>query len=139
MERFLGKYSPYLYAILRILAGLMFAMHGSQKLFGWPGGKAAVPVASLLGVAGLVEFIGGLMIAFAILTSYAAFIASGEMAAAYFMAHAPRGPLPIVNQGELAVLYCFLFLYIAAQGSGLWGIDAIRRRRTRKVDRQASR
>ena len=130
MQRFLSKYSPYLYAILRILAGLMFAMHGCQKLFGWPGVKAAMPVASLMGVAGLVEFIGGVMIAFGLLASYAAFIASGEMATAYFRVHAPQSALPILNQGELAVLYCFLFLYLSAQGSGLWSIDAITRRKT---------
>jgi putative oxidoreductase len=129
MERFLSRYSPYLYAILRILAGVMYAMHGSQKLFGWPGGNPAVPVTSLMAVAGLIEVIGGLMIAFAILTGYAAFIASGEMAAAYFLAHAPRGALPIVNHGELPVLFCFLFLYIAAQGSGVWSIDGITRRK----------
>lgn len=129
MERFLHKFSPYLYVILRILAGLMFAMHGCQKLFGWPGSRPALPVASFMGLAGVVEFFGGLMIAFAILTSYAAFIASGEMAVAYFMAHAPQGALPIVNKGELAVLYCFLFLYIAAHGSGLWSVDALTRKK----------
>ena len=129
MKPFLSKYSQYLYAILRIIAGLMFAMHGSQKLMGWPGAKAAVPVASLMGIAGLVECIGGLMIAFGILTSYAAFIASGEMAAAYFKAHAPQGALPLLNRGELAVLYCFLFLYIASQGAGGWSLDAMMRRK----------
>ena len=129
MERFLGKYSSCLYATLRIIAGLMFAMHGSQKLFAWPGGSAAASLASLMGVAGLVELIGGLMIAFGFLTSYAAFIASGQMAVAYFKAHAPQGALPILNRGELAVLYCFLFLYIAAQGAGGWSLDAMMRRK----------
>lgn len=129
MERLLSKYSPYLYAILRILAGVMYALHGSQKILGWPGGNAAVPLSSLMVVAGSIEIIGGLMIAFAILTRYAAFIASGEMAAAYFLAHAPHGVLPIVNHGELPVLLCFLFLYIAAQGSGVWSIDGNTRRR----------
>jgi putative oxidoreductase len=134
MERFLGKYSPYLYAVLRIVAGLMFAMHGTQKLFGWPGGRPPVPVASQAGVAGIIEFVCGLLIAIGLLTGYAAFIASGEMAVAFFMAHFPRHPLPIVNQGELAVLYCFLFLYIAAQGPGPWSIDAlIWRGRTRSA------
>ena len=129
MERFLGKYSSCLYSTLRIIAGLMFALHGSQKLFAWPGGNAAMPLASLMGVAGLVELIGGLMIAFGFLTSYAAFIASGQMAVAYFKAHAPQGTLPLLNRGELAVLYCFLFLYIAAQGSGAWSLDAMIRRK----------
>ena len=125
MDRFLAKYSPYLYAILRIVAGLMFAMHGSQKLFGIPGNRPPMPLASLMGFAGVIELVGGLMIAVGLLASFAAFIASGEMAVAFFMAHFPRGVLPILNQGELAVLYCFLFLYIAARGSGVWSIDSI--------------
>jgi len=129
MERFLGKYSSCLYATLRIIAGLMFACHGSQKLFAWPGGNARVPLASLMGFAGLVELIGGLLIAFGLLTSYAAFIASGQMAVAYFRAHAPQGIFPLLNRGELAALYCFLFLYIASQGAGGWSLDAIMRRK----------
>jgi putative oxidoreductase len=129
MERILGKYSPQLYAILRIVAGLMFAMHGSQKLFGTPGGNPPVEMASMMGAAGIIELVGGIMIAIGLFTSIAAFIASGEMAVAYFMAHAPKGSLPIINQGELAVLYCFLFLYFAAAGSGIWSVDAARRKR----------
>src|SRR4026209_857242 len=129
MERFLGKYSSCLYATLRIIAGLMFAFHGSQKLFGWPGGNAPVPLGSLMSFAGLVELIGGLLIAFGLLTSYAAFIASGQMAVAYFKAHAPQGIFPLLNRGELAALYCFLFLYIASQGGGGWSLDAMMRRK----------
>ena len=129
MQQFLGKYSSCLYATLRIVAGLMFALHGSQKLFAWPGGSAAMPLASQMGVAGVIELVGGLLIAFGFLTSYAAFIASGEMAAAYFKAHAPQGALPLLNRGELAVLYCFLFLYIASQGAGGWSLDAMMRRK----------
>lgn len=131
MERFLGKFSPYLYAILRIVAGLMFAMHGSQKLFGYPGGDDPVPLASMMGVAGVIELVGGIMIALGFLASVAAFIASGEMAVAFFMAHAPQGWNPLVNQGEVAVLYCFLFLYIAARGSGIWSVDSLMNRRIR--------
>jgi putative oxidoreductase len=122
MERILGRFAPQFYALMRIVAGLLFACHGAQKLLGVMGGNQ-VPIASMLGVAGLIELVGGLMIAIGFLTGYAAFIASGEMAAAYFMAHAPRGPWPITNGGELAVLYCFVFLYIAAHGAGLWGVD----------------
>lgn len=125
MERFLGKYSPYLYAILRIVAGVMFAMHGSQKLFGVPGGGDTVEIASLMGVAGIIEFVGGIMIAIGLFTSIAAFIASGQMAVAFFMAHAPQGLNPLLNEGELAVLYCFLFLYMAARGSGVWSVDSL--------------
>lgn len=128
MERFLGRYAPHLYAILRIVAGLMFAMHGTQKLFGWPGGKEPAGVA-LMRVAGVIELAGGLLIAIGLFTSIAAFIASGQMAVAYFKAHAPEGFWPILNQGELAVLYCFLFLFMAAYGSGIWSVDAARRRR----------
>ncbi|PSR53585.1 DoxX family protein [Adhaeribacter arboris] len=130
MESILGKYAPYFYALLRIVAGLMFAMHGSQKLLGIPGDQPGMPIASMMGFAGIVELVGGLLIAFGLFTSIAAFIASGEMAVAFFMAHFPKGPLPILNQGELAVLYCFLFLYIAAHGAGIWSIDAIRKPRT---------
>ena len=126
MDRFLGRYTPYIFAILRIVSGLMFAMHGSQKLLNIPAAKGMpVPIASLFGVAGIVELVGGLMIAIGLLGSIAAFIASGEMAVAYFKAHVPGGMLPLMNGGELAVLYCFLFLYIAAHGSGVWSIDSI--------------
>ncbi len=129
MERFLGTYAPYLYALLRIVAGLMFAMHGSQKLFGIPGGKDPVALFSMMGLAGVVELVGGLLIALGLFASIAAFIASGQMAAAYFMAHAPQAALPLLNGGETALLYCFLFLYIAARGSGVWSLDSLRTRR----------
>lgn len=128
MERFLGKYSAHLYALLRIVAGLMFAMHGSQKLFAVPGNRPAVPLASLAGVAGIIELVAGLMIAIGFLAGYAAFIASGQMAVAFFKAHfAVAAPLPIQNQGELAVLYCFLFFYMSSHGSGICSIDSMRR------------
>ena len=127
MERVLGKFAPHLYGLLRMSAGLLFACHGAQKLFGLFGGVggppgAAVPLFSLMGLAGIIECVGGLLIACGVLTSYAAFVASGEMACAYFMAHFPRGFWPIRNGGELVVLYCFLFLYIAANGTGVWGL-----------------
>ena len=118
MESLLGRFAPYFYALLRIVAGLLFACHGAQKLFGVLGGPQ-VSLMSQLGLAGVIELVGGLMIALGFFTSVAAFIASGEMAAAYFQAHAPRGAAPIQNGGELAVLYCFLFLYLAARGNGV--------------------
>lgn len=124
MERYLGRFAPQIYAIMRIVAGLLFACHGAQKLFGVMGGNQ-VQYASQLGLAGVIEFAGGLLIAVGFLTGFAAFIASGEMAAAYFIAHAPRGPFPILNQGELAALYCFVFLYIAARGGGVWSVDSM--------------
>lgn len=126
MERMLGRFAPQIYAALRIVAGLLFACHGAQKMFGVFGGQQ-MPMASLPGVAGIIEVVGGLLIAIGLFASIAAFISSGEMAAAYFMAHAPKAPLPIENGGELAVLYCFLFLYIAARGAGVWSVDAARR------------
>ena len=130
MERFLGTYSSYLYAVMRIVAGLLFACHGAQKLFGVLGGVdqqgGSAPLFSLFGLAGIIELVGGLLIAVGLMTGYAAFVASGEMAGAYFMAHAPRGFWPIQNTGELAVLYCFVFLYIASRGAGVWSVDRAR-------------
>jgi putative oxidoreductase len=122
MERVLGRFAPQLYAIMRIVVGLLFACHGAQKLFGVLGGQQ-VPLASQFGLAGVIELVGGVMIAIGFLTGTVAFIASGEMAFAYFTAHMPRGGLPIQNGGELSVLYCFVFLYIAARGAGIWGVD----------------
>ena len=127
MQRVLGRFEPHLYAALRIVAGLLFALHGAQKLFGVLGGKQ-MPLLSQMGLAGVIEFVGGLMIAAGLFTSWVAFIASGQMAVAYFQAHAPRGPWPIQNGGELAVLYCFLFLYVAARGTGPFGISRSRGR-----------
>ena len=133
MERFLGRFAPQFYAILRIVAGLMFFMHGTQKILGWPpsgegGGGGPLPTVAL--VSGWLELILGAMIAIGLLTPLAAFLASGEMAVAYWWKHFPNGFWPIVNQGELAALYCFVFLYIAAAGAGIWSIDAARRSRT---------
>jgi putative oxidoreductase len=128
MERLLGRFAPQLFAILRIIAGLMFAMHGTQKWFGWPDGRGPVD-APLMKVAGAIELVAGVLIAIGLFASWAAFIASGEMAVAYFMAHWPNGFWPIQNQGELAVVYCFLFLFIAAHGPGVWGIGGPGRER----------
>ncbi len=124
MEIKTGHFAPRAFAVLRIIAGLLFATHGWQKLFGLPGGPAAVELASLAGAAGIIELLTGVLIAVGFLADYAAFLASGTMAFAYFMVHAPLGFLPVVNKGELAVLYCFLFLFIAAHGSGAWSVDA---------------
>ncbi len=134
MERFLGRYEPYFYALLRIVAGLLFMMHGTQKLLGIPAGK--FPPVSVFswpaGISGLLELVMGLMILLGLLAGWAAFIASGEMAVAYFMAHfRPEAPLPILNQGEPAVLYCFVFLFIASRGAGILSLDSVLfRRRT---------
>jgi putative oxidoreductase len=129
--RFLGRYSEPLFAILRIVAGFLYACHGAQKIFGAFGGHVMTGVPLML-AAGLIELIGGTMIAAGFFTEIAAFIASGEMAVAYFKAHFPQGFWPIQNQGELPVVYCFLFLYIAARGAGPWSIDAMMRDRRRR-------
>ncbi|MBD3631326.1 MULTISPECIES: DoxX family protein [Cyclobacterium] len=123
MEKYLGKFAPQLYAILRIVAGFCFAMHGSQKLVGWPGGDEPKELFSMMGFAGIVELVGGILIMIGLLGSIAAFISSGQMAVAFFMAHAPQGWNPLMNGGEKAVIYCFLFLFIAASGSGIWSVD----------------
>jgi putative oxidoreductase len=116
------RYAPQVYALFRIVAGFLFIFHGLQK-FGLLGGQA-MPLASMMGVAAIIEAVGGLLVMIGLFTRPAAFIASGEMAVAYFMAHQPKGTWPIQNQGELAVLFCFAFLYIAARGAGLWSADA---------------
>lgn len=119
----LSRFVEPTYATLRIVAGLLFAFHGAQKLFGLFEGPAR-PLASLMGLAGIIEFAGGVLVMIGFLTGLVAFIASGQMAFAYFLAHAPRGGWPIENEGELAALFCFLFLFISARGAGIWSVDA---------------
>jgi putative oxidoreductase len=128
MDRWLGRHAERLYTLLRIVAGLLFACHGAQKLFGALGGKAMTSDPMML-AAGIIEFGGGLLIALGLFASWAALLASGEMAVAYFKVHAPGGFWPIVNKGELAVVYCFLFLYVAARGSGPYSVDGMMRRK----------
>ena len=128
MERWLGRYSEVLYALMRVVVGLLFACHGAQKLFGVLGGKSQL-ANPLIATAGIIEFLGGALVALGLWAGYAAFLASGLMAVAYFMAHASGGFWPIVNKGELAVLYCFVFLYVASRGSGRLSVDALVRKR----------
>ena len=127
MERWLGRYSDRVYAVLRIVTGLLFACHGAQKLFGCFEGQAQLGNPLML-TAGIVEFFGGVLVLIGLAGGFAGFLCSGQMAAAYFMAHAPRGFWPIVNGGELAVAYCFVFLYIASKGSGPLSVDALIRK-----------
>jgi putative oxidoreductase len=132
MEKYLGRFSPQIYAIVRIIAGFMFLLHGMQKWFGvpaMPGGKPAGPLPPLLMAGGVIELVCGFLILIGLLGGWAAFLASGEMAVAYFIQHFPRHPLPIINQGEPAVLFCFLFLYIASVGSGTWSVDSLIRKK----------
>jgi putative oxidoreductase len=119
---FMSKYEKETYAILRIVAGFLFLWHGSQKLFHIPTPEHQMPM-YILAIAGPIEFIGGVLIMVGLWTPFAAFIASGEMAFAYWTVHFPQAWLPLVNKGELAVLYCFLFLFLAARGSGILSID----------------
>jgi putative oxidoreductase len=124
--RFLERFTEPFYALFRIVFGLLFATHGVQKVFGVFGGQKMD--APLMIAAGWIELLAGVLIVIGLFTGVAAFIASGEMAVAYFMNHAPNGPWPVQNHGEPAVLYCFAFLYMAARGSGIWSIDQLRRR-----------
>ena len=123
MEKWLGKYSGFFYALLRIIAGVLFACHGAQKLFGWLGGQKQTD--TLLQVAGVIEFVGGILIAVGLFAGFVALIAAVQMVVAYFKVHASKGAWPIMNGGELAVLYCFIFLYIASVGSGILSIDSL--------------
>ncbi len=122
MERWLGPWSDYCYAGLRIVAALLYLSHGTQKLFGFPGGHA-VTGNPLFQTAGVIELVAGSLILLGLFTRYAAFLASGEMATAYFIVHIWNGFWPIVNRGELAVLLCFLFLFIASRGPGPMSLD----------------
>ncbi|HET8947965.1 MAG TPA: DoxX family protein [Candidatus Polarisedimenticolia bacterium] len=124
MERWLGNYSAIAYAVMRFVAGLLFACHGAQKLFGALGGQQ-VSGHPLMTVAGIIEFVGGLLVCIGLWAGCAAFVCSGQMAVAYFMAHAPNGFWPILNHGELAALYCFVFLFIATRGSGRYSVEAL--------------
>jgi putative oxidoreductase len=128
----LTRFSPHALAALRIMAGLLFLAHGTVKLFGFPEveGMGRVELLSLSGAGGVIELVAGALIALGLFTRAAAFIASGEMAVAYFLFHAPQSFYPIVNQGDAAILYCFIFLYIAVAGPGSFSLDgALRGRR----------
>lgn len=118
------------HALLRIMAGLLFMLHGGQKHFGWFGGMdgqgGTAELMSLMGLAGALEIVGGALIIIGLFTRPVAFIVAGEMAVAYFMAHLPRAFWPIQNQGEPAVLFCFIFLFLAFNGAGPWSVDAAR-------------
>jgi putative oxidoreductase len=121
---FLSRYTDIAYCIMRLIVGLLFACHGGQKILGFPpGGHGAAQGLMLLGA--WIELACGFLIAFGLITRIAAFFAAGEMAVAYFMVHAPGGFFPIVNKGESAVLYCFVFLFILFYGPGQWSIDAL--------------
>ncbi len=123
MAGFMRGYEAQTYALLRIVAGFLFLWHGTSKLLGYPMPPPAEAPAFVIYVAGGIELIGGALIMIGLATRWAAFISSGLMAAAYWMAHGTKALLPVQNQGELAALYCFVFLFIAARGPGIWSVD----------------
>jgi len=125
MTSFMTKLSPGCYALMRIVAGFLFLWHGSQKLFNFPAGMPADVPLFITYIAGPVELVGGILIMIGLYTHWAAFICSGLMASAYWMAHGTKALLPLQNNGELAALYCFVFLFIAARGAGIWSVDAL--------------
>lgn len=123
--QFFDRNFPYVLAVLRIVTGLIFMEHGTQKLFGFsaPSERGMPELFSLSGIGGIMEFVGGLLIAVGLFTRPVAFLLSGEMAVAYWMVHAPRNFFPILNGGDTAILYCFVFLLFVFTGPGAWSID----------------
>jgi putative oxidoreductase len=126
MAGFMRPYESHTYALLRIVAGLLFLWHGSQKLFGFPVEARDGTPAFITYIAGPIELVGGLLVMIGLFTRWSAFLCSGLMASAYWMAHGTKALFPLVNKGELAVLYCFVFLFIATRGGGLWSVDGSR-------------
>ncbi|MDQ1707852.1 MAG: putative oxidoreductase [Pyrinomonadaceae bacterium] len=127
IKTFLNEWAPYLLSLLRIVTAFLFTIHGAQKLFAFPtapeGGKP--PLASLYGAAGVLEFGGGLLLLLGLFTQPVAFLLSGQMAVAYFTAHAPKGFWPMKNGGESAVFFCFIFLFLVFAGGGPVSLDAL--------------
>jgi putative oxidoreductase len=121
----LNRFADPVFCITRLIVGLLFACHGGQKILGFPPGGHGMPT-EMLGIVGAwIELVGGFMVALGLLTRFAAFIAAGEMAVGYFMAHAPQSFFPIVSKGEAAVFYCFFFLFVVFHGPGRWSLDAL--------------
>lgn len=131
MEPMSDMWRSRMLSVLRIVAAFVFMLHGTQKLFAFPTAEPSQPVAlmSLFGLAGILELVGGLLLLIGLFTRPVAFILAGEMAVAYFMVHFPQSFWPVLNQGEPAVLYCFIFLYLFAAGAGVWSVDAMMRER----------
>ena len=129
MEDTAARLAPYVLSIVRIVVALLFIEHGTSRLFGFP---SAIPTPHLLTMywfAGAIELVGGLLVLPGLFTRWAAFVMSGEMAFAYFISHAPNGFFPILNRGDAAILFCFVFLYLAFAGGGPWSVDAVMRRK----------
>ncbi len=130
IEQTVSAASPYIRSIVRIAVALLFLEHGLSRLFGWPSPLATPPVLTMYWFAGMIEMCGAVLFGLGLFTRPVAFIMSGEMAFAYFISHAPRGFFPILNGGDAAILYCFIFLYFAFAGAGPWSLDALWRKRT---------
>jgi len=128
MKPFMSAFNSHCYALMRIVAGFLFLWHGVQKLFDFPTPMPAGVPAFITYVAGPIELIGGILVMIGLFTRWTAFLTSGLMAFAYWIGHGTKALLPIQNSGELAALYCFVFLFIASQGSGIWSVDATRKR-----------
>ncbi|HTO56345.1 MAG TPA: DoxX family protein [Pseudomonadales bacterium] len=126
MAKFMEPLGGYTYALLRIVTGLLFMFHGSQKLLGWPLEPMAGLPTFVTYIAGPIELIGGALVAIGLLTRWSAFLCSGLMAAAYWLAHGSKAFFPILNGGELALVFCFAFLYISSHGPGMWSLDKMR-------------
>ena len=128
-----ASWQPYLRSVLRIVVAFLFIAHGTQKLLGAPGSRPTVALISLLGLASVIETFGGALVFLGLFTRPVAFLLAGEMAVAYFTGHAPNGFWPLLNRGEPAVLFCFVWLYLAAAGPGPWSLDALIDRRGRST------
>ena len=129
MNERLAAWSPYALAVLRIITALLFIQHGTQKFFAFPPSEffpEAPAIFSQMGVAGLLELVGGVLILVGLFTRPVAFVLSGFMAAAYFLGHAPQGFFPASNGGDAAILFCFIYLYMVFVGAGAWSLDAMR-------------
>lgn len=124
---FMARFTDQTYALMRIMSGAMFLWHGTQKLFGVPLAAREGTPAFVTYIGGPIELVGGVLVAIGLFTNWAAFVCAGFMAAAYWMAHGTQHFFPVINRGELAALYCFVFLAISAKGSGIWSVDALRR------------
>ncbi|CAO4155965.1 MULTISPECIES: DoxX family protein [Methylorubrum] len=125
-----AQWAPRMLSVLRIVSALIFMAHGTQKILGFPPSAMNPPLLSLSGIAGLLELVGGALLVVGLFSRPVAFILSGQMAFAYFIAHAPKSFFPALNGGDAAILFCFVFLYIAFAGPGPWSLDAQRGRRT---------
>jgi putative oxidoreductase len=129
LDEFCAKWQSDLLSLLRIMTGLLFLEHGTSKFLGFPHQEKVPEALSMPGVGGMLELVGGALIVLGLFTRPVAFLLSGEMAVAYFYAHAPRAPFPVLNGGDAAILFCFVFLYLLFAGPGPWSIDALMRRK----------